>query len=144
MATAARADRLSELIKKRELYSDLPVNLEPDPLTASLSKLSNEEAIKRAIRNLILTEFGERFYQPEIGSKVRTLLFENASNGNFLLEKLDSEIRRTIEQKEPRVQIIDVQVKSWPDDYSLSVNIIFSIINRIEPISLDVILRRVR
>lgn len=144
MATATRADRLSEIIKKREVYSDLPVNLNPDPMTASLSKLTNEESVKRAIRNLILTEFGERFYQPEIGSRVRTLLFENASNGNFLLEKLDSEIRRTIEQKEPRVQLIDVQTKSWPDDYSLSVNIIFTIINRIEPINLDVILRRVR
>lgn len=144
MATATRADRLSEIIKKREVYSDLPVNLNPDPMTASLSKLTNEESVKRAVRNLILTEFGERFYQPEIGSRVRTLLFENASNGNFLLEKLDSEIRRTIEQKEPRVQLIDVQTKSWPDDYSLSVNIIFTIINRIEPINLDVILRRVR
>jgi phage baseplate assembly protein W len=144
MATATRADRLSEIIKKREVYSDLPVNLNPDPMTASLSKLTNEESIKRAIRNLILTEFGERFYQPEIGSRVRTLLFENASNGNFLLEKLDSEIRRTIEQKEPRVKLLDVQTKSWSDDYSLSVNIIFTIINRIEPINLDVILRRVR
>lgn len=144
MATT-RADRLSETIKKREVYSDIPTNLDVVPLTSSLSKLSNEEAVKTAVKNLILTEFGERFYQPEIGSRIRTLLFENSTNtGNFLLEKLDSEIRRTIEQKEPRVKLIDVQVRSFPDNYSLSVNIIFSIINIIEPINLDVILRRVR
>ena len=142
---ASRADFLTEIIKKKEIYSDLPTNFDPDPRTQSLSKVTNEDAVKRSLINLILTQFGERFFQPEIGSRVRELLFENATNtGNFLLEKLDSEIRRTIEQKEPRVQLIDVQVKSYPDDYGLIVNIIFSLINSIEPINLDVILRRVR
>ena len=142
---SSRADFLTELIKKKELYSDIPSNLDPMPGTNSLSKKINEDSVKQSLKNLLLTEYGERFYQPTIGSRIRRLLFENATNtSNFLLEKLDSEIRKTIEQKEQRVKLIDVQVKSFPDNYGILVNIIFVIINKTEPINLDVILRKVR
>ena len=94
------------------------------------------------MKNLVLTNIGERLFQPTIGSTVNGSLFE--PNDAFLADDLKSSIRNVIESNEPRVTLIDVLVSPQADEVSVNVTIIFALINNMQPQSLDIILRRVR
>ena len=137
-----RADRYTQLQKVPDLFADFLTDLDPHPITKDLSRLRNDQAIKQSIKNLVLTNYNERPFQPFIGSNVSGSLFE--LNDEFMETELEESIRRTITYNEPRANLIEVRVLTSPDDYTVSVNIVFSIINSVEPQSLEVILRRVR
>lgn len=142
---ATRADLLTEVLKKKEIYSDFPTNFDSIPGTETLTTITNENSVSNSVKNLILTNLGERLFQPTIGSNVYRMLFELIDeNSVFAIENITNEIRRTIEANEPRAQLLDVKVSVTPDTHDASVNIIFSVINRIDPIQLNVILKRVR
>ena len=142
---ATRADLLTEILKKKEIYSDFPTNFDSIPGTETLTVLTNENSVKSSVKNLILTILGERFFQPTIGSNIYKSLFELVDgNSLFAIENIKNEIRRTIEANEPRAQLLDVKVMVDADTHEASVNIVFSVINRIDPIQLNVILKRVR
>ena len=63
--------------RSNNLYSDLNLNFNKNPATKDIAKLKDVEAVKRSVRNLILTNRFERPFHPEIGSDIRALLFEN-------------------------------------------------------------------
>lgn len=123
-------------------YSDIGHNLQVHPVRGDLVRLTNEDAVKRSIRNLLLTAPGERFFQPTLGAGLSQFLFENASRDTayFIREK----IIETITYHEPRARIIRVYVDVNPDENSYSATVIFSVINNPEPITLNLILERVR
>ena len=137
-----RADRFTQLQKVPDLFSDFLTDLTPHPITKDLTRLRNDAAIRQSIKNLVLTNYNERPFQPNIGSNVNKSMFE--PNDSFLREELESSIRRTIEFNEPRATVLGIEVLSQPDESSISINIVFSIINSMQPQSLDIILRRVR
>ena len=137
-----RADRFTQLQKIPDLFSDFMDDLTPHPITKDLTRLRNDATIRQSIKNLVLTNYNERPFQPNIGSNVNRSLFE--PNDSFLREELESSIRRTIEFNEPRATVLAVEVISQPDNSTISINIVFSIINSMQPQSLDIILRRVR
>lgn len=139
---STRADRFTQTQKVPDLFSDFLADLTPHPITKDLVRLRNEQSIKQAVKNLVLTNYGERPFQPNIGSKVNRALFE--PNDDFLADEIEESVRRTITFNEPRVTLIDVQVLSSPDSSQISINIVFAIINSAEPTSVEVILRRVR
>lgn len=142
---ATRADLLTEILKKKEIYSDFPTNFDSIPGTETLTTITNENSVITSVKNLILTNLGERPFQPTIGSHIYRMLFEIVDqNSVFAIENITNEIRRTIEANEPRAQLLDVKVSIVPDTHDASVNIIFAVINKIEPIQLNVILKRVR
>ena len=123
-------------------YRDIPTNFIVHPLKGDLITVTNEEAVKIAIRNLLLTDPYERFFNPGIGAGIRASLFENISRDTeyFLKEKITD----VITYYEKRAKLYSVSVKALPDDNAYSVNIVFSIVNNTAPITLDLILRRVR
>jgi phage baseplate assembly protein W len=123
-------------------YSDIPTNFDIHPIKEDLVLITNETAVKRSIRNLLLTDPYERFFNPQLGSGIRQVLFENVSKDTefFLREK----IRETILNYETRAILYDVEVKAVPDDHYYSVSIIFAISNSTQQVTLDLILRRVR
>ena len=137
-----RADRFTQLQKIPDLFSDFLTDLTPHPITKDLTRLRNDAAIKQSIKNLVLTNYNERPFQPNIGSNVNRSMFE--PNDSFLREELESSIRRTIEFNEPRAVVLGVEVIPQSDESSIVINIVFSIINSMQPQSLDIILRRVR
>lgn len=139
---STRADRYTQLNKIPDLFSDFLTDLTPHPITKDLSRARNDQSVRQSIKNLILTNYGERLFQPQIGSNVMRSLFE--PNDILLRDDIEDSIRRTIEFNEPRAQLISVDVLSAPDQYSISINIVFALINTTEPQSLEVILRRVR
>lgn len=137
-----RADRYTQLNKIPDLFSDFLVDLTPHPITKDVSRSRNEQAIKQSIKNLVLTNYGERFFQPNIGSSVNRSLFE--PDDIFLENDITDSIARTISQNEPRVSLSSVSVVPTEIDNAIRIDIIFYIINSMQLQSVDVILRRVR
>jgi phage baseplate assembly protein W len=137
-----RADRFTQLQKTPDLFSDFLADLTPHPISKDLVRLRNDVSIKQSVKNLVLTNYGERLFQPNIGSSVNRSMFE--PNDFILVDDITSSIRKTIETNEPRVTLLDVNVVSRPDENNIRVNISFAIINTAQVQNLDIILRRVR
>jgi phage baseplate assembly protein W len=134
-----RKDKASE---RKSYYSDFYTNFNAHPQNKRLVKYTNEESVKRSIRNLILTDKYDRPFQPEIGCRVRGLLFENMSN--LIMEEIKATIRETIEVYEPRARVIDVIVQTNEVRQAYDVYIYFEVINSVEPITLNITLYRAR
>ena len=141
MATT-RADVNTSTRKKRELYSDFLTSFAAHPLTRQLARVTNEEAVTQSIRNLMLTDRGEKFFHPEIGSSIRKSLFEPF--GPFAAENITRAISETIHTCEPRATILGLNVYAAPDVYAYAVNLTFAVGTNPQPIQLSVILKPVR
>ena len=89
-------------------FLDLSASFQTNPLSNDLIALKNESAIARSVRNLVLTIQGERPFQPVLGTGVSRLLFENMDK--LTASAIRSEIRTTIENYEPRVEISEILV----------------------------------
>ena len=90
-------------------FKDLSASFQTNPLSNDLIALKNESAIARSVRNLVLTIQGERPFQPVLGTGVSRLLFENMDK--LTASAIRSEIRTTIENYEPRVEINEILVE---------------------------------
>lgn len=128
--------------KKISIYSDFKKNLEISPVSSDLTVNKDEDAVKESIKNLILTDRGERLMQPNIGGHINAMLFENITPGTLKL--IEDRVRSTIELHEPRAELQDVVVSSNIDDNTVVVKIVFYIRNVQQPITLDVFLERTR
>ena len=93
----------------RRGFKDLSASFQTSPLSSDLIALKNESAIARSVRNLVLTIQGERPFQPVLGTGVSRLLFENMDK--LTASAIRSEIRNTIENYEPRVEINEILVE---------------------------------
>ena len=94
-------------------FKDIGSAFQINPLSNDLLAIKNETAIARSVRNLIFTLQGERFFNPDLGSRVSRALFENIDR--ISASVIEDEIRNTIDNFEPRVRLIDVSVTP---DYS--------------------------
>ena len=91
-------------------FKDLSASFQTNPLSNDLIALKNESAIARSVRNLVLTGQGERPFQPVLGTGVSRLLFENMDK--LTASAIRSELRTTIENYEPRVEINEILVEA--------------------------------
>lgn len=139
----SRSSRITPATQSQEvIYSDFLTNLRAHPVSKQTLRLVNEQAVTRSIRNLLLTTPGERLFQPNIGSGIRDLLFEDISVTTSNV--LKNAIRSTIDRFEPRAKIISVNVIARPDNNSYDVEIIYALINSQQPIQASVTLKRLR
>ena len=90
-------------------FKDLSASFQTNPLSNDLIALKNESAIARSVRNLVLTVRGERPFQPILGTGVSRLLFDNMDK--LTAAAIRSELRTTIENYEPRVEINEILVE---------------------------------
>lgn len=128
--------------RRAETYSDLTKDLFLSPINSDVMKKIDEEAVKESIRNLVMTDRGERLYAPDLGCDVRKLLFSNFTPQTKI--NAESLIRMVIKNHEPRANLITVDVTSSPDDNFLRITIIFNVINKEEPVEFSITLDRVR
>ena len=91
-------------------FKDLSASFQTSPLSNDLITLKNESAIARSVRNLVLTIQGERPFQPVLGTGVNNLLFDNMDK--LTASAIRSELRTTIENYEPRVEINEIIVEA--------------------------------
>lgn len=131
------------------LYSDFNISFLPDPITADLMKVENEESIKQSLKLLVLTSLGERVFQPGLGGSVNRMLFEPLDN--ITTTVLVKNIADTIRQFESRVdlQYIDVYFDKKPTGEYLDANTVWieiavKVLNLPELITTGVLLRRLR
>jgi len=129
------------------IYKDLNLFFTKNPLTKDVSKATDVQAIKRSVRNLVLTDRGERLFHPEIGGDVKGSLFENFTP--IMEVELRSAIKNVIEIYEPRVVLEDVKVNDPSgndlDNNRLRITIQFYLDNVPEVLEeVDVFLNRIR
>lgn len=140
----SKADRLTLEKKKKEIYSDFLTNFDKNPFTGYLGKVTNEESVKQSLKNLFLTNKGERFYDFQKGSRLRAALFENQNFGNFEAIKFD--LIQLAKRYEPRAILNEVDISESDEDYNtIIVKIVFSIINiPNQTFNLELFIERVR
>lgn len=139
---STRADNYTQTQKIPDLFSDFLNDLTPHPISKDLGRIKNDQSIKQSLKNIVLTRFGERFFQPSIGSDVYNSLFE--PNDVIMEDNLRFAISNAIRFNEPRVNLINVDVYSYAEEDRIAVNIVFSIINSIQVQNVNLILGRVR
>jgi phage baseplate assembly protein W len=130
------------MTRNTRIYSDLDFNFTAHPVTKDVTRKYDENAVKTALRNLILTKNYERPFHSEIGSPISALLFEPASP--MLNVTLKRAIIDVVNNFEPRVVLTDVQVNSSPDTNSIYVSIYFKLKNTERPLTLELTLERTR
>jgi len=113
--------------RNAQVFKDINLNFTKHPITGDISKLTNVEAVKRSVRNLVNTNFYERPFHPEIGSDVRAILFEPVTP--VTADVLKRYVEDVIGNFEPRAEVISVNVNAIPDSNSYGVEIQFYIVN---------------
>jgi phage baseplate assembly protein W len=123
-------------------YKDLDLNFTKHPVKKDVNKHTDATAVINSIKNLILTKHYERPFQPDIGSNVQNLLFENLDR--ITAATLEREITQVINTYEPRAKIS--RLTATPDIYNnaYTLNMEFFILSRTEPITINFTLNRVR
>jgi len=123
-------------------YKDLNLSMIVNPNTGDLMYIKDEEAIKRSVKNIVLTNLYERHFDDSFGCQATGLLFENISF--FTAVSLQSAISSALAYFEPRINLMSVAVSPDEDNNGYSATITFQIKNTLNPISVDMFLERVR
>lgn len=123
-------------------FVDIDASFTPNPVTGDLAVRTDDQAIKFAIRSLIMTNYYERPFHSNIGSPVNALMFDNM--GPNFKSILKQSITDTINNFEPRVDVLEVKIDDSPDNNRVYVTIIFKIKNTERPIEVGLTLTRTR
>ena len=113
--------------RSSRVYKDLNLNFSTNPITQDVTTLTDVNAVKRSVRNLLLTNHYDRPFHPEIGSNIQALLFENF--GPITANQLSRQIEEMIAQFEPRARVESVQCFPIPDSNRYDVRIYFYVEN---------------
>ena len=128
--------------RSNRIYSDLNLSFTKNPATKDVAKLFDVQAIKRAVKNIILTNRYERPFNSDFGCNLRGFLFENLTEPMVVIIK--DRVAMAIEKYEPRVSVEDVIVKNSSDPNGIRISVSF-LINGVEaPVTVSTFLQRVR
>jgi phage baseplate assembly protein W len=130
------------MAKNTRIFSDLDFNFTAHPVTKDVSRRYDENAVKTALKNLILTRNYERPFHSEIGSPIRSLMFEPATP--MLGIMLRQAIFDVVNNFEPRVQLTEVNVNVSDENNAIYITVEFKIVNTERPLTLDLTLERTR
>jgi phage baseplate assembly protein W len=126
----------------QKIYSDIDLTFTRNPVTGDIPLSYDENAVVRSVRNLLLTNFYERPFQPDLGSNMNAYLFEPTTA--ITAASLETEIKNTIANYEPRVNLISVQVLAIEDQNAFFVELQFFVGNNTTPSSVNLLLERSR
>ena len=107
-------------------FKDISITFQVNPLNDDLIAIKNEAAIALSIRNIVFTQPGEVPFEPEFGSNISSVLFENVDETAAITIK--DEIENSIENFEPRVSLIDVEVEPDYDNNEFIAKILYTIV----------------
>jgi phage baseplate assembly protein W len=128
--------------KSTRTYVDLDLDFTRHPITNDVVKITDVEAVKRSVKNLINTQFYERPFHPELGCGVRDMLFENYTpmTGIFMRRKIEE----VLSNYEPRASLSSIQVNEQMDRNAIDVVVNFYVLNLPNPVSVTTTLQRIR
>ena len=130
------------MARNTRIFSDIDLNFTAHPVTKDITRRNDDNAIKQSLRNLLLTRNFERPFHSEIGSPIRSLLFEPV--GPMFVVMMQRAIIDVVNKFEPRVEILDVSVNDSIDANAVYITLEFKLVNTERPISLDLVLERTR
>jgi phage baseplate assembly protein W len=133
--------RKSAVVSQRKPYSDLDVSLSRD-VTNDIAPLKDIDAVKAAVKNLVLTSFGERPFQPNLGSAIKSLLFEPADRISIAI--LRKSIVDVLRKNEPRIDSITIEVKDESENNRYVIDLGFRVISLNQEVDISFYLQRVR
>ena len=128
--------------RSNRIYADLNLSFTKNPATKDVARLFDVQAIKRAVKNIILTNKYERPFNSDFGCNLRGFLFENITEP--LLVIIKDRVAMAIEKYEPRVTVEDVVVRDDQDKNGISIMVSFLINGTEAPVSVSTFLQRVR
>jgi phage baseplate assembly protein W len=123
-------------------YKDLDLDFGRNVVTNDVNKLTNIEAVKRSVRNLINTSHFERPFHPEIGSDVRALLFENMTPLTAL--NLQRKVQEVLVNFEPRIRLVQIYATPDYDGNSYQLTVYFYVVGTTELVTVQTFLERLR
>ena len=123
-------------------FSDLDLNFTIHPVRKDINRTTGDMAVINSVKNLVLTNHYERPFQPEVGSNVRRLLFENLDN--ITASSIEKEIEQVIKNFEPRARVTKINAVADFDKNGFKVFMEFYIVNRTTPITINFFLERIR
>ena len=127
------------LERVKQEFKDISMSFETNPLNDDLIALKNSTAIARSIRNIVFTRPGEKFFDPDFGSRITESLFENMDEVSALA--IRDEIEFSITNFEPRVNLIEVRVTPNFTNNEMNATIVYQIVGiDIPPQQLDFVL----
>ena len=121
---------------------DLDLNFTIHPVKKDINTHKNEYAVINSIKNLVLTNHYERPFQPELGSNIRRLLFEQIES--VTAAQIEREVSEVIGNFEPRAKVSRVEAIPAPDENGYKLYLEFFIINNPAPITINFFLERIR
>lgn len=149
---------------KEILYKDFNSNFTPHPMTGDVSLVTNDKAISQSLRNLVLTGRYEIPYNSEKSGRVYESLFENFDP--ITLKVLEDDVRRVIQNFEPRAEVLSVVISQQEIDYinkkgrtpgsssdqysnmldknTIVITVVYRPINNKEPVNLEILVEKVR
>lgn len=122
-------------------FSDLPLNFIANPITADISTLKNEAAVKRALLNLLKTPRGSRPFRPDYGTRVYDYLFDQADSSTEY--EINDILGKEIQRFEPRVRLSLIET-NIEDQHGIKIRIEYFIVNDPAPQTLETVITRVR
>ncbi len=129
-------------ITNKRVYSDLDLKFNQHPVYKDIVPLTDVDAVKQSVRNILFTNKGERLFQPSIGSGVFDLLFEHADPLTF--QAVRDNIKDILSVLEPRINQIQVQIEDNIDANEIAVTVNFNIAGVANNESVDFYLERLR
>lgn len=126
----------------KKIYSDIDLTFNRVPVTGDIAISYDNQAVIRSVSNLLLTNHYERPFQPDVGSNLEKLLFENVSP--MMEGSIAREIEDCITNYEPRVKINEIMVKVSDEENGYNVTLSFFIGNNTAPTSVNLLLKRTR
>lgn len=145
MTDATRLDKITsarKAVNTTPAYSDFFVNLNKHPETGALMRATNEDSVRKALRNLLMTNKGERIYNPNYGCDLKKILFEPMTQ--VTADSLKLYIEEAIKFNEPRVRTLAIEVAADEVSNAYRVAVIYEVINSTQPQTLTLTLYRVR
>ena len=136
------ATQTNESKRSSRIYKDLNLGFQQNTATKDIQKLTDVEAVKRSVRNLINTNHYEKPFHPEIGSNLRAMLFENITpQMNHVISK---QITLLIKNYEPRCRLVQVNTQPMFDRNGYACQISFYVLNHPEAVAVETFLERIR
>ena len=122
-------------------YKDLAFSMFANPMSGDIGKSIGATAVKRAIIGILKTNFNERVFQPEFGSNIRALLFEQMNP--ITEQRMKIAVEEAVRRHEPRAQIIGVVVEGQEEQNRYLVKVLFNLSSESEPQELETYFERV-
>lgn len=133
---------ITTITNTRRIYRDVSLTFARNPVTHDVVTVTDADAVKRSIRFLLLSRAGETPFYPNFGSRLYNFLFEPFDQITTVL--IESEITATIQAFEPRVNIQELTVSTDEANNAYRVNLVFNLVNQVQPLTFTLYLSRLR